>query len=363
MAVPSHASRGAVTALTVAFFLIAVHGSLKAPKVNSLRYTVILLLVLWASAFANILISDGIAVVSMYAAVSLAVILLPRRYALLYTGFMMLSMNAFLYHHVFTHYQRFLIMPFLSLGAFTAFVFFMSVLFTREYDARQRNEKLTRELTAAHEQLQRYAKNVELLAQKNERIRIAQDLHDTVGHFLSAAHIQLETAGFHASECGADILENIQKASASSKAASVALRKAVYALRDHSEQAIDSALLRLATDWSTDAMKVSFVVKGESCPLSEELQADLLRAAREALVNTARHADAAECTLCLDYRRADRISLTIRDNGRGSDHVSQGMGLTGIERRLKPWAGTMTIETARGSGFSLNLKIPLPSAG
>ena len=93
----------------------------------------------------------------------------------------------------------------------------------------------------------------------------------------------------------------------------------------------------------------------------------LYRVVQEALTNCARHAEAHEIRIAL-HTEAGRLLLTVQDDGRGLagrsplDHASNGggLGLMGIEERVRELGGTLAIRSAAGKGTRLNASIPLP---
>ena len=93
----------------------------------------------------------------------------------------------------------------------------------------------------------------------------------------------------------------------------------------------------------------------------------LYRVVQEALTNCARHAEAHEIRIALETE-ADHLSLTVQDDGRGLggqaplDHANgaTGLGLMGIEERVRELGGTLAIRSQAGKGTLLNASIPLP---
>jgi signal transduction histidine kinase len=86
---------------------------------------------------------------------------------------------------------------------------------------------------------------------------------------------------------------------------------------------------------------------------------------QEALTNCARHAEAHEIRIAL-HTGAGRLSLTVQDDGRGLaplDPLSEasGLGLMGIEERVRELGGTLAIRSQVGKGTWLNASIPLPN--
>jgi signal transduction histidine kinase len=87
----------------------------------------------------------------------------------------------------------------------------------------------------------------------------------------------------------------------------------------------------------------------------------LLRAVQEILTNTTRHAHA--WNLWIDLAEADGgIMLTSRDDGRGTDAIVLGNGLTGMKERFEEHGGRVDVHSRRGGGFQVRAFVPLPSS-
>ena len=89
----------------------------------------------------------------------------------------------------------------------------------------------------------------------------------------------------------------------------------------------------------------------------------LYRVVQEALTNCARHADAHEIRIAL-HTESGRLSLTVEDDGRGLEGQGNldrgGLGLVGIEERIRELGGALAIRSQAGKGTWLNASIPLP---
>jgi signal transduction histidine kinase len=87
----------------------------------------------------------------------------------------------------------------------------------------------------------------------------------------------------------------------------------------------------------------------------------LLRCAQEIITNALRHANARNLWLSFERDGAE-LAIHARDDGRGSDGLQQGNGLTGMRERLAQIGGRLNITTARNSGFALDAWLPLESS-
>jgi signal transduction histidine kinase len=184
-----------------------------------------------------------------------------------------------------------------------------------------------------------------------ERLRISRELHDRLGHHLTALRLNLEIADRRpdalaaARDLGRGLLGEV--------------RAAVEELRDPDRLDLGKALRTLAEELPAPRVHVS---APESLPLRDPRCAlTVLRCAQEVVTNAARHAEAKN--LWLDVSQRDGfVELHARDDGHGAEAVRAGNGLRGMRERLESAGGTLSIDTAQGRGFELRARIPLRSA-
>ncbi len=245
------------------------------------------------------------------------------------------------------------------------YVFFASFgwLTVESEHNRMRSELLLAELQAAHQQLQQYAAQVEELTIAQERNRIAREMHDTLGHRLTIASVQLEGAQRLIPtnpERAASIIGTVRE---QVKEGLTELRRTVAMLRASVEEdlPLDKVLARLAEQvQQATALKIHLNLEG--CPkhLSLLQRQALFRAAQEAMTNIQRHAQASEAWLQLATQDG-MIHLLISDNGVGisPDQPQSGYGLLGLKERATIWGGDFYIDKRPGGGAQVTFIIPL----
>jgi signal transduction histidine kinase len=235
---------------------------------------------------------------------------------------------------------------YLSLATLT---FITSFVAQRQTEAREALRLMNSELRAA--QL--------LLAEAeraSERLRISRELHDVVGHHLTALSLNLEVAS-HLVEGKA--AEHVRQAQSLSKQLLADVRQVVSALRGSDAVDLDHALRELVAAVPAPQIHLSLP---ERFRLADPGRAQVLvRLTQEILTNTMRHARARN--LWIEFRIVDAvIELVARDDGRGADGVSPGNGLTGMRERLESYGGSLDIETRPGYGFVVLARLPLESS-
>lgn len=185
-----------------------------------------------------------------------------------------------------------------------------------------------------------------------ERLRIARDLHDTLGHTLTALHLQLELAKNTTGDAHRRALEDADELS---RALLAEVREVVGAIREELPFDLEGALVRLAS--AVPRPKASVHVDAAVRPLDGQVAQVILRVVQEAITNAARHADAE--TVVVDVTRdGEALAVTARDDGLGSPGLREGNGLRGARERLEALGGTLEIVTLPGRGTELRARIP-----
>jgi len=224
------------------------------------------------------------------------------------------------------------------------------------FAALEREARGREELARANAEL-RSAR--ELLAQSSraaERLRIARELHDAVGHRLVALSLNLEVAS-HRVE--GEALEPIQVAQSLNRQVLTDIGEIVDTLGR--AQRLD---LRRALEAMTEEIPRPRVHLRLPDDLDELTVEDagvahlLLRCCQEIVTNAAKHAGAEN--LWLDVTQEDgAIEVRARDDGRGAEAVAAGRGLAGMRKRLESAGGSLEVATRPGMGFAVAALVPV----
>lgn len=240
-------------------------------------------------------------------------------------------------------------MPFLAAVLFVA-------LFTQamvsEADARL-------ELARANQKLREYAAQVEELAVVQERNRLAREIHDGLGHYLTAINIQLKAAQAMFTQDPPASATALQNAQTLTGEALSDVRRSISSLRadpSTSRPLAETLGLLLAEARAAD-LQADLTVSGEPRPLGQQVEFTLYRVAQESLTNVRKHAQAGRVQLHLAY--LDRaVCLSVEDDGVGADDSSGGFGLVGLRERVELVNGSLNVTTAPHQGFKLEVQIP-----
>ncbi|HLF24894.1 MAG TPA: sensor histidine kinase [Anaerolineae bacterium] len=243
----------------------------------------------------------------------------------------------------------------ISLGLGAGFVFITA--FTRVAD----NERLARQqLEAANRQLAEYAAEVEQLATMRERNRLARDVHDSLGHYLTVINVQLEVVTKLIASDPARAREAAVKAKELASEGLAEVRRSVAALRPSplDDRPLPDTIRQLVDTTRDTGLLVTFEQRGATRPLAAETETTLYRTAQEALTNIRKHAHASSASVRLVFEPA-AVRLCIRDNGIGRHDSEDQVGLSALRERAAALNGSVLAENHAEGGFLLEVTLPI----
>jgi len=231
------------------------------------------------------------------------------------------------------------------------------VVFTR-VAASERDARTA--LAEANQLLRDHASQVEELATTKERNRLAREIHDSVGHYLTVVNVQIGAAQAILDQDRPRALDHLNKAQALTQEGLAEVRHSVAALRASPTESrpLPEALAKLAEQWNVAGLRANFLVAGTIRLLTPQANLTLYRAAQEALTNVGKHAHAGRVDLHLDYRDDRSVQLSVKDDGVGSDNSEGGFGLLGVRERVQQLNGAVRVRTDEGKGFVLEVELP-----
>jgi signal transduction histidine kinase len=250
-----------------------------------------------------------------------------------------------------------------------AFVIGMCAMALEAVRRKERAEALFAELETAHSELKRYAEQARELAISEERNRVAREIHDSLGHYLTVVNVQLEAAGKLLDRDPEKAREAVARAKTSASEALSEVRRSVRALKPSAMEKRRGlgALAALAREFGGTGIAVSFEVMGEERDLSPEAELLLYRALEEGLTNALKYSGGSRVEARLAFEPSG-VRLTVADNGRGSSGKVQvpcgtGFGIPGLEERAAALGGRVSAASADGGGFVLEVELPTAPAG
>ena len=205
-----------------------------------------------------------------------------------------------------------------------------------------------------------------VLAQEEERHRIARELHDQLGQQLTALRLTLETLGSQAVE-RTDLRAQVETLQELARQLDQDVAFRVWELRPTplEDVGLRAALTNFVHNWSQHfAIRVQLhTAQSTDERLPSGVETMIYRLAQEALNNVAKHARADRVDIVLE-RNAEQLSLIIEDNGVGfdpsdTDTIGDGIGLTGMRERAALVGADFQIESTPSRGTTLIVRVPM----
>jgi signal transduction histidine kinase len=232
----------------------------------------------------------------------------------------------------------------LLVGTFHVFALLSATTAKESQHANEKTQQLNRELMATQHLLGEASRD-------SERTRIARDLHDLLGHHLTALTINLQVAGRISS---GEAREKIDQCHSLSKLLLNDVREAVSALREMPALNLHELLEIAIRD--IPRLNISLDIE-EQLKLDDVTTAEVfLRLVQEAITNTLKHSAAHHATIKV-YTQGEKVLLNYSDDGDGCDDLKVGNGLIGMRERVERLGGKLHIE----SKPNFNLQVIAPS--
>lgn len=231
----------------------------------------------------------------------------------------------------------------LAYGAFQVFAVLVILALRSESDAR-------RELAVAHAELRASNALLESSSRSAERLRIARELHDVIGHQLTALALELEIASHRAEGSAA---EHIGRARSIAKDLLNDVRSTVSEMRA-TPAGLAPALSHLVD--GVPGLTIDLTIN-ERRPVTDDAAVAVVRCVQEILTNTLRHAGAKHLRVEVSSDD-DGVRVRARDDGVGTAEVRQGHGLLGMTERAQELGGTVTVTSAPGEGLRVEWRVP-----
>ena len=244
-------------------------------------------------------------------------------------------------------------------GAFYAAVFF--------FGAAMRNRRLYQEqLEQRADLLAREHEEAAARAIADERLRIAQELHDVVAHSMGVIAVQAGVGSHVIDADPAEAKRSLDAISVTSRTTLAEIRRLLGVLRADGDGAAYAPapgladLDRLVTDIETAGVPVEVATTGTPHDLPPGIDLTAYRIVQEALTNVLKHAGKARAEVTLGYE-PDALVLEVVDDGRGTNgrDADGGHGLLGMQERVAVYGGELQVGPRVGGGFRVSARLPL----
>jgi signal transduction histidine kinase len=222
-----------------------------------------------------------------------------------------------------------------------------------------------RERAVAAEASMRQLSQQLVKTQEAERKKLSRELHDHVGQMLTALRMELGTAERSRGAAGQQFAQAITESKHLSETMLRTVRDLAMGLRP---SMLDDFGLKPALEWlARDVarrcdLRVDLTVDGELEPLPDVHRTCIYRVVQEALTNCVRHARATRVTIAV-VGRSTSLELSVEDDGAGADFAvpRAGLGLIGLDERVRELGGRLQIDSRPGQGTALRVAMPVPA--
>jgi PAS domain S-box-containing protein len=225
-------------------------------------------------------------------------------------------------------------------------------------------QNVTETKRAEEERDRLLVQEIEARTQKEERRRIARDLHDVVLQDLAGVLQSLRLTYLQSK--GSGLRLNLEEELEALRRATSGLRSAIHDLRGEKERPFVRSVESLVEQHrhSASERQIELIVEVEfPNDLPGEAGMELLRVIREALTNARRHSEAKNVTVALKVEGGDLV-VVISDDGQGFDpEATPGVGLSSMQERAAIVGGRLEVESELGQGTSVRLRVPAPQTG
>ena len=250
---------------------------------------------------------------------------------------------------------------------FVGIVFVLTFVLLEERSSRQarRVEGLLKDLQIANAELKAAQQREKELAIAEERMRMARDIHDGLGHHLTVLSIQLQAADKLVERNPQAAAEAIRTSRVEAQAALEEVRRSVGVMRQSpaESQPLELMLINLVHDFDEHTgLESSFVRNGDAIELSTFAEQTLFRTVQESLTNIQKHGQGVKHILVKLEYSTDTVRLAVSDDGQKPDAVSTGQagyGLKGLQERVDQLGGEFCCGPGADRGFQVDVTIPL----
>lgn len=221
------------------------------------------------------------------------------------------------------------------------------------------NQRKSFEMAELYQRLQQYSLQIEELAENRERVRIAREIHDTVGHKMTALLAQQQAARRLYSINPDKSFSIYVKCEDLARSALQEIRLSVQAIRGGEKQhsSIVQSLDKLLTEFSEATKIHTSLIIPKSIQVPTTISLVFYRIVQESLTNAHKHGQASQIKVTLREKDTE-YQLQVVDNGKGTNQLSFGFGLLNMKERVREHHGEIHITTKVNQGFQVFISIP-----
>jgi signal transduction histidine kinase len=239
-------------------------------------------------------------------------------------------------------------------------LFFVGQSFRVFVEQRIRMSEFLKVIEEKNKILEVYNQQVEKLTLLEERNRMSKELHDTVGHSLTAFIVGLDAVDRLIEKNPQEARKRLADIIRFARGNLTDFRKTVHDMAMNELKQPLTEILSETIDLFSHQTGVEIALQVEDKPfhVSDVAKLTFLRCLQEALTNAMKHGEAKTIIVRLTSKPTE-ITLTVRDNGKGSNELKQGFGLNGMKERVEALHGTFQIESELGWGTTVTCTVPM----
>ncbi len=256
------------------------------------------------------------------------------------------------------------IINFVLLGLFFILLSYISRLYSTKVEAQQLYDKLRvsdEKLIEANKELEGYVESIEELTLLKERNRISREIHDSVGHTLSTAMIQLSAMEAIAEKEDSSMKDMVGNLRAFISESFQDVKRAVRELKPDDYDNYQGILRIQEVCKNFERMsgvQVKVIISKDDWNLSTKQINHLYRMTQEVLSNSLKHGKATMVKVIMNFAE-DEFVISFNDNGVGTDKiVESGLGLRSIRERAEEIDGLVDMKSNEGNGFFVKVIVP-----
>lgn len=213
---------------------------------------------------------------------------------------------------------------------------------------REKKELLYKELLDVHKKLKEYTNEVHRLSVVEERNRIARDIHDSLGHNMTALIMQIQMAEHYLKIDSSKSQELLAESLKTAKDSLAVIKEVVETLRGTGRLLFaDKVIEVLVHDFSEKTGAEIYLNMSGKNTSNDKVHEAMYHILQEGLTNAVRHGNATKIRVDVDYSD-DSIKFSIKDNGTGAESITEGYGLKGIRERINAFNGNVEFKSEDG---------------
>jgi signal transduction histidine kinase len=207
--------------------------------------------------------------------------------------------------------------------------------------------------------LEQYANQIEQLTLKEERNRMASELHDTVGHTFTSVIMGMDAVAYLIENAPQKAIERLDVLRTVTRNGLEEVRRSIHQMApDDDDHLLSLQLSRLGNEFALHTgTQLHIHTSGSEYELPKQTKLTMIRCLQEALTNAKRHGRAASIEVFLTFY-PNQVELKIEDDGIGTEDLKAGFGISAMQDRISALQGSLQLTSSPSQGTSVHCIIP-----